>query len=60
MPDFMTQKSDDFISRFLIYHWFSPGEKFYYSIATDVLGVLVEKISGEPLDQYLKKHILIP
>lgn len=53
--------SDDFISRVSnLPLRFSPGEKFYYSIATDVLGVLVEKISGEPLDQYLKKHIFDP
>ena len=43
--------SDDFISRVSnLPLRFSPGEKFY-SIATDVLGVLVEKISGN-LDQF--------
>jgi len=53
--------SDDFISRVSnLPLRFSPGEKFYYSIATDVLGVLVEKISGVPLDLYLKKHIFDP
>ena len=53
--------NDDFIRRVSdLPLRFSPGEEFYYSIATDVLGVLVERISGEPLDQYLKKYIFDP
>lgn len=34
-----------------------PGEKFLYGLNTDVLGYLVEVISGMPLDQYLEKNI---
>ncbi len=53
--------NDDFIRRVSdLPLRFSPGEEFYYSIATDVLGVLVEKISGESLDQYLRKYIFDP
>ena len=53
--------NDDFISRVSkLPLRFSPGEEFYYSIATDVLGVLVERISGESLDQYLEKYIFQP
>jgi CubicO group peptidase (beta-lactamase class C family) len=39
---------------------FSPGTAWNYSVATDVLGYLVEVLSGEPLDQYLRRHIFEP
>jgi len=38
----------------------NPGEKFTYSEGLDVLGYLVEIISGMPFDQYLKKHLFEP
>jgi len=37
-----------------------PGEKFTYGLNVDVIGYLVEIISGEKLDQYLKTHIFDP
>jgi len=37
-----------------------PGEKYIYSLSYDVLGVLIEKISGMRFDTYIKKHILDP
>jgi CubicO group peptidase (beta-lactamase class C family) len=39
---------------------FSPGEAWNYSVATDVLGYLIGKISGMPLEQFLKQRILDP
>ena len=39
---------------------FSPGEAWNYSVATDVIGYLVGKISGEPFEQFLKERILDP
>ena len=39
---------------------FSPGTAFNYSVSTDVLGYLVQKISGQPLAEYLQQHILGP
>lgn len=39
---------------------FSPGEAWNYSVATDVLGYLVEKISGQPFDAFLKSRIFDP
>ncbi|WP_421736719.1 serine hydrolase domain-containing protein [Caulobacter sp.] len=39
---------------------FSPGESWNYSVATDVLGYLVEKISGQPFDAFLKARIFDP
>lgn len=37
-----------------------PGTKWEYGISTDVLGVLVETISGQSLDDYFREHIFIP
>lgn len=39
---------------------FSPGDAWTYSVATDVLGYLVEKISGVPYPQFLKERIFDP
>lgn len=41
----------------LMYH---PGEKWFYSVASDVVGHLVEVISGMPLDDYFEERILKP
>lgn len=40
--------------------YFEPGTSWRYGVSTDVLGRLVEVISGEPLDEYLKVHIFNP
>lgn len=37
-----------------------PGEQFIYGYATDVLGRLVEVVSGQPLDQFIKQRITDP
>jgi len=37
-----------------------PGEKWVYGYNTDVLGCIVEKVSGMPLDQYLRTRITAP
>ena len=39
---------------------FSPGTAFNYSVSTDVLGHLIEKISGQPLADFLQQRILGP
>jgi len=39
---------------------FSPGTHWNYSHATDVLGYIVEVISGQPFDEYLRTRILEP
>jgi CubicO group peptidase (beta-lactamase class C family) len=41
----------------LRYH---PGERWMYSLATDVCGALVEIISGKPFAQYLEEVIFQP
>ena len=39
---------------------FSPGNKWNYSVSTDVLGYLVEVISGMKLEEYFKTNIFEP
>jgi CubicO group peptidase (beta-lactamase class C family) len=39
---------------------FEPGSEWAYSVATDVLGRLVEVISGMPLDQFFAERIFGP
>ena len=39
---------------------FSPGTRWNYSVSTDVCGHLIEVISGQRLDAYLKEHVLQP
>ena len=39
---------------------FSPGTAWNYSVSTDVLGYLVEKISGQRFDQFLQQRIFMP
>jgi len=37
-----------------------PGETFVYGYATDILGVVIERASGMPLDEFLRVEILDP
>jgi CubicO group peptidase (beta-lactamase class C family) len=39
---------------------FSPGQEWNYSVATDVLGYLVEVLSGQTLDEFFRKEIFEP
>ncbi len=39
---------------------FEPGEKFHYGLNTDVLGYLVEVVSGKSLDQFFRERIFNP
>ncbi len=40
---------------------FPPGEGFHYSdTGFIILGALVEKITGEPLDTYVQQHVFAP
>ena len=39
---------------------FEPGEKWWYGTSTDIVGRLVEKISGQTLEDYFRQHIFTP
>ncbi|WP_160716175.1 serine hydrolase domain-containing protein [Chitinophaga solisilvae] len=38
----------------------NPGEKWTYGLNTDVLGYLIEVLSGKPLDQFLRDRLFTP
>lgn len=37
-----------------------PGEKFVYGYNTDILGAVIEVVSGQPLDEFLQYEIIKP
>jgi CubicO group peptidase (beta-lactamase class C family) len=37
-----------------------PGEKWVYGYNTDILGAVVERVSGQPLDVFLRDRIFTP
>jgi CubicO group peptidase (beta-lactamase class C family) len=39
---------------------FDPGERWHYSTSTDVVGALVEAVSGQKLEEYFRQHIFSP
>ena len=39
---------------------FKPGSRWNYSVGVDIAGRLIEIISGEPLDVYLRRNLLDP
>jgi methyl acetate hydrolase len=39
---------------------FDPGERWHYSTSVDVVGRLVEVVSGQKLEDYFREHIFVP
>ncbi len=39
---------------------FDPGERWQYGTSTDVVGKLVEKVSGQKLEDYFRQNIFAP
>ena len=39
---------------------FDPGERWHYSTSVDVVGRLVEVVSGQKLEDYFHDHIFVP
>ena len=39
---------------------YQPGTKWHYSVSTDVLGYLVQKVSGQPLNEFFEQNIFKP
>ena len=39
---------------------FDPGERWHYSTSTDVVGRLVEVLSGQKLEDYFREHVFVP
>ncbi len=39
---------------------FQPGAQFFYSISTDVLGLLLQRVAGQPLDKLISERLTGP
>src|SRR5712672_2156639 len=39
---------------------FDPGERWHYSTSTDVVGKMVEAVSGQKLEEYFRQNIFAP
>ena len=39
---------------------FSPGERWNYSVSTDIVGYLVEKVSGQKFEDFLQERLFTP
>ena len=39
---------------------FNPGDRWEYSLGADVLGRVVEVVSGQPLDEFFRQRIFVP
>jgi CubicO group peptidase (beta-lactamase class C family) len=55
-PNVMTGEASMFTAPLV----FDPGERFEYGINTDWLGRVVEAISGQSLDAYVRDHVTEP
>jgi CubicO group peptidase (beta-lactamase class C family) len=52
-----TEQTERIASLPLMFH---PGEKWHYSVATDVVGYLVELLSDKPLGDFMQEKIFSP
>jgi CubicO group peptidase (beta-lactamase class C family) len=39
---------------------YQPGERFAYGLGLDILGAVVEKVSGQPFAAYVEEHVTRP
>jgi len=52
---------DDFIERLgKMPLKFQPGSQWHYSVAVDVTGAVIERISGQPFDVFLRERLFEP
>ena len=58
---FSAENLDEFIARVAeLPLKFEPGDQWHYSIAEDVTGLVIQRISGQPFNEYLKEHLFEP
>ena len=39
---------------------FEPGERWHYSVAVDITGLVVQRLSGQPFNVFLKERLFAP
>ena len=61
-PDlFLSENLDDFLNRVAkLPLKFQPGTRYNYSIAVDLTGLIIERLSGQSLDKYFSENIFKP
>ena len=58
---FLSENLDDFVNRVAkLPLKFQPGTRYHYSIAVDLTGLIIERLSGQSLDKYFSKNIFKP
>ena len=58
---FAAEDLDEFVVRLArLPLMFDPGEDWQYSVAVDVTGLVVQRLSGQPFDEYLRENIFEP
>ena len=58
---FQSKNLDEFISKLAdLPLRYQPGERYHYSVSMDVLGAVIEKLSGMPLDEFYHSRIFQP
>ena len=58
---FASKKLNDFVaSAAKLPLLYEPGTRYHYSISMDILGAVIERLSGMPLDQYYQTTIFTP
>ncbi len=57
-PEWTTEEWIDRLAEVPLAH--QPGERFSYGLNMDVLGRIIEVVSGKPLDVYFKQYIFDP
>ena len=57
----LTENSKTFVEKLSTYPLlFVPGTDWRYSVSTDVLGVLIERVTGQTLEEYLQEALFTP
>ena len=58
---FQARSGDEFVAKVATLPLIAqPGERFYYGVNTDLLGVIVEKVTGQSLGAFMQARIFDP
>ena len=58
---FLSENLEDFVNRVAkLPLKFQPGTRYHYSIAVDLTGLIIERLSGQSLDKYFTENIFKP
>ena len=59
--DYLTRDTRELVEKLAaIPLLFQPGSRWHYGFSSDVLGQLIERVSGQALDEYLQERLFAP